>query len=112
MPANLEFPNSETFQARTSNQSLLSVVDLAQILGLSVKSIYSKIAYHPNELPPRIRIPGSRLNKWHPEVVSRWLNELAGLIPPIEPPPAQKRRPGRPTKKEQVEHPRGGGRYE
>ncbi len=112
MAANLEFPNYdyETFQKRTSIPSLLSVADLAQVLGLSTKSIYAKISCHPQELPPRIRIPGSRLNRWHPEIVRRWLNEHAGLTPTIDPPPTPKRHPGRPTKIEQVEREKGGGR--
>ncbi len=89
---------------------LLSIGDLGGVLGLGPKAIYKRLQENPDLLPPRIILPGSNLHRWHPEVVRRWLDERAGLVESTSPPPyPTRRRPGRPTKKEQIERARQGG---
>lgn len=102
----LKFENYQENSERI--QPLLSVSDLAKILGLSSKSIYVKTSIHPDDLPPRFRIPGSRINRWHPEVVKKWMAERAGLISATDPTPTPKRPVGRPTKAAQIARHRGG----
>lgn len=90
---------------------LLSIGDMGRILGLGPKAIYVRIENDPGSLPPRFILPGSNLLRWHPTVVQRWLDAKAGLIAPTAlPPPSPRRRPGRPTKEEQIERQRGGSR--
>jgi predicted DNA-binding transcriptional regulator AlpA len=90
--------------------SLLDVSDLAKILKTSRKSIYVRSSQNPGELPPRIKLPGSRVLRWHPQVVRRWLEEQAGITQPVEFSPPPKRRPGRPTKEEELARQRGGAK--
>ena len=99
--------------------SLLSVEDLARILGLGEKTIYLKLYRSPSSLPPRFFLPGSRLVRWHPTVVARWMDNLAGLTSSPSPFQSefQKKKdekekrsgPGRPRKKEVIERERRGG---
>lgn len=87
--------------------SLLSPEDICKVLGYGLKSIYYRSCYKPDTLPPRFPLPDSSLLRWHPEVVRRWIDERAGLIAPTNPPPSPpRRRPGRPTKAEQIERDR------
>lgn len=93
--------------------SLLDVSDLSKILKIGMKSIYVKSSQSPQDLPPRIKLPGSRTLRWHPTVVKKWLDEQSGLSEPtvaITTPTPKKRRPGRPTKEEQIERQRGGAK--
>lgn len=91
--------------------ALMRIRDLASILRVGTKALYLRLQTAPSTLPPRFILPGSNLLLWHPVVVQRWINERAGLIAPTTPPPAQdplpRRRPGRPTKREQIESKKG-----
>lgn len=92
---------------------LLKAEDLAIILGKAAGSIYNDSRKRPETLPPRFFIPGnSRLLRWHPEIVQRWLSERAEECLTMSPLPPQKkqkidvapekRRVGRPTKAESI----------
>lgn len=85
---------------------LLSLEDLGRILGLGKKAIYQRTCLHPEELPPRFIIPGSRFLRWHPTVVRKWMEERSGMSEFSAPSSSEKRRPGRPSKIEQMR--RGG----
>ena len=90
----------------TTVEPLLSLSDLGKILGLGPKSIYIRASQHPELLPPRFNLPGSRLLRWHAAVVKQWMDERAGLAPSLSSPEQSsgfpKRRPGRPLKSEQI----------
>jgi predicted DNA-binding transcriptional regulator AlpA len=55
---------------------LLTVSDLADILGRSPTTIRAGIHRNPASLPPPLNIPGSRLLRWRREDVERWLATL------------------------------------
>ncbi|MFB6261697.1 MAG: hypothetical protein ABEK42_13735, partial [Thiohalorhabdaceae bacterium] len=58
------------------------------------KAIYNRLHRNPESLPPRTIIPGSRLLRWRPEDVDRWL--AANVADTTN---GKKRRgPGRPRK--------------
>jgi len=93
---------------------LLSLSDLGKILGLGNKSIYIRVSQHPELLPTRFVLPGSRLLRWHPGVVKDWLDRQAGLSsgttkneqPTISP---SLRKRGRPSKEEHIKRERKTG---
>lgn len=92
--------------------SLLSVDDLAKILGVGPKTLYARLYKSPASLPQRFSLPGSRLVRWHPEVVRRWMDGIAGLTSAPSPPHHEKEKrpgPGRPKKSEKIERERRGG---
>lgn len=97
---------------------LLFAAELAAHLGRPLKTLYSDLVRNPQSLPPRVIIPGSRKLAWLESDVVAWLQscratgiaEAAAIPPPgpvgrprkivVDQPP--KRRPGRPTKAEQL----------
>ena len=84
----------------TTIRPLLTIDDLSKILGYEKKSIYDMMYRDPKNLPPAFKL-GQRMRalRWHPEVVERWMRDLAGLPAPApSPEPTQKRGPGRPRK--------------
>jgi len=93
---------------------LLSLSDLGKILGLGHKALYIRASQHPELLPPRFVLPGSRLLRWHASVVKQWMDERAGLAPSFscseQSSNSQKRRPGRPLKSEQIARQKRGER--
>ena len=54
-------------------KKLLSVEDLAALLGRSAETIMSDIRRKPDAVPPRIVVPGTRLLRWRREDVEAWL---------------------------------------
>lgn len=79
---------------------LLSPQGLADMLGLSVQTIYNRQAKH-GDLPPVIKI--GRLTRFREADVERWINGVKfSVSTPSEPRINKKRRPGRPTKAEQI----------
>ena len=89
---------------------LMRIRDLAEKLRLGPKALYVRLQNDPSSLPPRFRLPGTNLLLWHPKVVKGWMDQQAGLPEPTAgPPPVEKRRPGRPTKAEQIGRERKGG---
>lgn len=52
--------------------------ELAQALGTSVSYLRKRIYTHPQQFPPRIRIPGSNRLSWRLSTVNAWLDQLEG----------------------------------
>lgn len=77
----------------------LTAADLAEILRVSPKTIQNRLAEHPDTLPPRSSLPGTKGALWRVQVVNAWLNQYD---PPSLTEATSKRRVGRPTKAEQV----------
>jgi len=73
---------------------------LAAVLGLAEQTIYNRHSIG-GDLPPSIKL--GRLLRFRPSDVEAWLKDqqAAEVIQPPAPPPSG-RRPGRPTKAEQV----------
>lgn len=98
----------------TTVPTLMRIRDLAGALRVGPKALYLRLQTDPSALPPRFVLPGSNLLLWHPEIVKRWIDERAGLLSTTAPPLTPKRRPGRPTKTEQIKRQRlegqGGGK--
>lgn len=78
---------------------LLAPASLAAALGLSTQTIYNRLATG-GDLPPVVRI--GRLPRFHQADVHIWLNKKRQAPPPACTTAAPKRRPGRPTKAEQI----------
>jgi predicted DNA-binding transcriptional regulator AlpA len=55
---------------------LLTVEDLARILGRSPQTIRKDIARRPSAVPPRVRIPGTRQLRWRSSDVQQWLADF------------------------------------
>lgn len=54
---------------------LLDVDELAQLLGRSAGTIKKDLKRNPSAVPPRVHLPGTRLLRWRPRDVERWINE-------------------------------------
>lgn len=54
---------------------LLDVDELAQLLGRSAGTIKKDLKRNPSAVPPRVHLPGTRLLRWRPVDVERWLAE-------------------------------------
>lgn len=82
-----------------SLEKLLTVADLAEILGRSTGTIKNQHSKNPSRLPPVCRIPGAGRLLWRREDVERWLQQhVVRLDQPF--PRSEKRKPGRPRKSE------------
>lgn len=57
--------------------ALLTVKDLAEILGRSPETIKKDLGRNPAAVPPRVTIPGTRLLRWRAVDVERWLAKHA-----------------------------------
>lgn len=79
-------------------QLLVSPAQLAELLSLAPRTIYNRL-HEGGDLPPVVRV--GRLPRFAVVDVQAWLDAKRGISapPPAEPP---RRRPGRPTKAEQV----------
>jgi len=81
---------------------LLDIEQLSTTICLAKQTIYNRLN-RGEDLPPAIRL--GRALRWRESDVNAW---VAGKLPsqtlalPVSPPPC--RRPGRPTKAEQVAH--------
>ncbi len=55
----------------------LTINQLAEFLGYSVKTLRWKKSHHPEDLPPHITLHNGTYDKWKwdKEEVIRWLNE-------------------------------------
>lgn len=76
----------------------LTVADLAEILRLKPQTIYNRLCRQPDTLPPATRVPGFRGPRWSLKIVRDWQAQYE----PVELIEMPRRRPGRPTKAEQV----------
>lgn len=72
-------------------EQLWTAADLAKYLGYSETTVTRMASSHPDRLPPRV--PTSLL-RWVPDVCRKWAMGSAASPPP----PAPKRKPGRPRK--------------
>ena len=80
------------FRNSSNPEKLLDVSALAELLGISVGTVYN--LHRTGRLPRPFKLGGGDgLLRWHPEVVNLWLREQAGLLQ-TDPKP----RRGRPRK--------------
>ncbi|WP_081693925.1 helix-turn-helix transcriptional regulator [Aquipseudomonas alcaligenes] len=77
-------------------EKLLTINDLAEILGRSAGTIKNQHSKTPFKLPPVCRIPGAGRLLWRREDVDRWLQQH--VAPHDIPVSTLKRKPGRPRK--------------
>ena len=70
---------------------LLTAAELAQVLGLSRKTVVSR---DPRTLPQAVLLPGSRGRRWRESDVQAWLSGLPQALPatPTVPRPRGRRR--------------------
>ena len=57
---------------------LMNAAQLADILGMTERSVYHYSSQCPEKLPPAMRL-GRKMLRWHPDIVQKWLNERAGM---------------------------------
>jgi predicted DNA-binding transcriptional regulator AlpA len=53
--------------------ALLTIDDLARVLHRSRETVKKDCSQAPWKLPPRVRLPGSRIPLWRSEDVTRWI---------------------------------------
>lgn len=53
---------------------LLNLNELASVLGRSTSTIRRDLRRHPDAVPPRLQLPGTRLLRWRQSDVERWLD--------------------------------------
>lgn len=94
-------------------EKLLTIEDLAEVMGISPKSLRRNITVYPDRVPPFLRTaPGSNGHiRFRPEVVREWFRIMEDHVQRHRTPgsPAaercgniSRRRAGRPTKAESV----------
>lgn len=54
-------------------EKLLTLDELAEVLGRSAQTIKKDLRRNPDAVPPRLTLPGTRLLRWHETEVSAWL---------------------------------------
>lgn len=57
-----------------SSLKLLTLKQLARILGRSPETVRKDIIRNPGAVPPRVCIPGTRQLRWRIQDVERWLS--------------------------------------
>lgn len=60
-------------KAQTVKTPLLTLDDLAGLLGRCPETIRKDVVRNPDAVPPRVLIPGTRLLRWHTYDVDAWL---------------------------------------
>jgi predicted DNA-binding transcriptional regulator AlpA len=55
------------------NLQLLTLAEVAKLLGRRPETVRKDIIRNPGAVPPRVIIPGTRLLRWRREDVERWL---------------------------------------
>ena len=63
------------------DEQLIGTADLAKLMGRSQKAIRIAASRCPNTLPPRFRVPGTRLLRWRKKDVKAWMDTIAALTP-------------------------------
>ena len=70
----LEHPvATSTIQSPAGSDRLLTIDDIARILGRSSSTIRKDIFRRPAAVPPRVRVPGTRQLRWRAVDVQNWL---------------------------------------
>lgn len=55
---------------------LLTLDDLAHVLGRSAQTIKKDLRRNPAAVPPRLQLPGTRLLRWRACDVQAWLGQF------------------------------------
>lgn len=63
-------------------ETLLTLGDLARLLGRSAETIRKDVRRKPGAVPPFVVLPGTRQMRWRPSDVQKWLD--AGIKPAPE----------------------------
>lgn len=63
-----------------SSEKLLTLEDLAQMLGRSKYTIRKDIRHNPQAVPPRLTLPHTRILRWRTTDVASWLNGRAQTL--------------------------------
>lgn len=81
---------------------VIGVQQLSLLLDKTPATIFADRCRAPHKVPPSCTAPGSKSPRWITADVISWLRQFQAA--PVEAPvaPAAARRPGRPTKSEQV----------
>ncbi|MGE0111655.1 helix-turn-helix transcriptional regulator [Aquabacterium sp.] len=58
---------------RSLLKPLLTINDVAQLLGRSPSTLKRDLRRNPDAVPPRMMLPGTRLLRWREEDVAAWL---------------------------------------
>lgn len=57
-------------------ERLLTLEDLAEMLGRSAQTIKKDLRRNPDAVPPRLQLPGTRLLRWRATDVRVWLGQF------------------------------------
>lgn len=87
-----------------SELETLDLYDLSSLLKKTAASIRTDLCRNPHRLPPRLFVPGSAKILWLKSDVLQWLQACRNKPAVL---PQAGRRPGRPTKSEQIAVRRG-----
>ena len=58
------------------SEKLLTLDDLAEMLGRSAQTIKKDLRRNPAAVPPRLQLPGTRLLRWRATDVRVWLGQF------------------------------------
>ncbi|RJX30870.1 MAG: hypothetical protein C4516_09005 [Oxalobacter sp.] len=58
-------------------QHLLTINEVAALLGRCPETIKKDLRRNPRAVPPRVLIPGTRLLRWREEDIKVWLAKLS-----------------------------------
>ena len=72
---------SSDAKARVQNLQLLTLDELAVILGRSPETIRKDIRRNPDAVPPRLQLPGTRLLRWRAVDVQAWMSQFVAQTP-------------------------------
>jgi predicted DNA-binding transcriptional regulator AlpA len=67
--------------SKMSSKQLLTLEDLASLLGRSPDTIKKDMRRNPEAVPPRLLLPHTRLLRWRLCDVDAWLGQLALTTP-------------------------------
>lgn len=67
-------PNSPPSFPVVPPTRLLDLGELSQLLGRSPQTIRKDLRRRPDAVPPRLRLPGTRLLRWRAADVEHWLS--------------------------------------
>lgn len=59
-------------------EKILTLDELAAVLKRSANTIKNDLRRNPGAVPPRMKLPGTRLLRWRLVDVQAWLNSLPG----------------------------------